>query len=111
MLKDCMNGILHSIREDNITKYIEDVKSHSGMPIERQIQRYFPDIKKTEDVLKNIYTLKLNKNTDSDVKETKNTVTNQNELVIKYIKDAKDELLKTITEKTKEVVDKSDKIG
>lgn len=70
------------------------------MPFDKQFNKYFPHIKKAEEILKTVQGNKY-KNGDIEHKETKVNVQNQNEEMIKYIRDTKFKLIQVILDKEK----------
>jgi hypothetical protein len=92
---------LSSLRQEKIVKYIEENQCNFDQNIvyEKQIAKFFPEIKKIEDILHNLHCNKLNKNAKAEVEETKNIVNNQNEHLLKFIKDAGKDLMKGMINK------------
>ncbi len=64
--------------------------------MEKQLERYFPSFKKTEDLLKNVQHNKYNRSIENELKETKNNSYLYNDEMIKFMKEAKIKLLQII---------------
>jgi len=95
-LKECVNKIVDGIGQEHIDKYINEMRNSDDLTFDRQMMKYFPGFKETEDILKNVQSQKHNKNTDQELKETKTNANLSNEEMIKFIKDTKTKLLLSI---------------
>ena len=87
---------MHSINNDNIETYINDVKNTTNLPIEKQFNKYFYSLKLAEDIIINYQSNKLHKYTNNEIKHTQDRVNEHHKKMLEYIRQTKAELIKKL---------------
>jgi hypothetical protein len=98
-IKEFLGHISKIMQDAKIEGYIDKMKTENNIPIEKHINTHFKEIKQAEEILKNLQSNKINKNTENEVKEVKNTVMTQNEEIIKTIQNIRAALIKDIVDR------------
>lgn len=96
--KECLHYIMHSLNNDNIEEYINDVKNSSNLPLEKQFNKYFYSIKLAEDIIINYQSKHLNKNTNKEIRTTQDKVSEHHKKMLEYIRQTKTELIKKLVD-------------
>ena len=97
-MNDCLIQISKSINNDNINHYYNDYEILKNYSIEQQAHNYFPDIKKANDIMREIQQDKLIRGLNQDTKLKKKYVDGENNRIVDQITRSKDLLLKEIAE-------------
>jgi hypothetical protein len=98
-IKEFLGHISKLIQEKKIEGYVDKMINETSIPIEKHLNTHFKEIKLAEDILKNLQSNKLNKNTENELKEVKTSVMSQNEDIIKTIQMIRANLVKDISDK------------
>ena len=94
---------MNSINYENIDCYINDVKEMPTIPIEKQFNKYFHSLKLAEDLIINYQSGKMNKHTNTEIKNTQDKVNEHHKKMLEYIRQTKADLIKKLLESNKEV--------
>ena len=97
-MNDCLIQISKSINNDNINHYYNDYEILKNYSIEQQAHNYFPDIRKANDIMREIQQDKLIRGLNQDTKLKKKYVDGENNRIVDQITRSKDLLLKEIAE-------------
>ena len=97
-MNDCLIQISKSINNDNINHYYNDYEILKNYSIEQQVHNYFPDIRKANDIMREIQQDKLIRGLNQETKLKKKYVDGENNRIVDQISKSKDLLLKDIAE-------------
>ena len=97
-MNDCLIQISKSINNDNINHYYNDYEILKNYSIEQQAHNYFPDIRKANDIMREIQQDKLIRGLNQETKLKKKYVDGENNRIVDQISKSKDLLLKEIGE-------------
>jgi hypothetical protein len=97
-MNDCLIQISKSINNDNINHYYNDYEILKNYSIEQQAHNYFPDIRKANDIMREIQQDKLIRGLNQETKLKKKYVDGENNRIVDQISKSKDLLLKDIAE-------------
>jgi hypothetical protein len=97
-MNDCLIQISKSINNDNINHYYNDYEILKNYSIEQQAHNYFPDIRKANDIMREIQQDRLIRGLNKETKTKKKYVEIENDKIVEQISKGKDSLLKDIIE-------------
>ena len=97
-MDDCLKQISKSINDDNINNYYNNYNNLRNYSIEQQTHTYFPDIRKANDIMREIQQDRLIRGLNKETKNKKKYVENENNKIVEQISKGKDLLLKDIIE-------------
>jgi hypothetical protein len=93
------------VQDKRVESYIDVVKnSNEEINIPKHLSTHFKEMKLAEDLLKNLQSIKFNKNSDWEIRETKLNANLQNEDIMKNIKSIQNNLIKDFFEKNEKKV-------
>jgi hypothetical protein len=87
-------------------KILKKIGELNPKNIEKQFNKYFHSLKLAEDIISNYLSNKLNRNTNSEIKHTQDSVNEHHRKMLEYIRQTKAELLKKVFENNKEIKNK-----
>ena len=97
-MDDCLKQISKSINENNINNYYNNYNNLRNYSIEQQTHTYFPDIRKANDIMREIQQDRLIRGLNKETKTKKKYVEIENDKIVEQISKGKDSLLKDIIE-------------
>ena len=97
-MDDCLKQISKSINDDNINNYYNNYNNLRNYSIQQQTHTYFPDIRKANDIMREIQQDRLIRGLNKETKNKKKYVENENNKIVEQISKGKDLLLKDIIE-------------
>ena len=97
-MDDCLKQISKSINDNNINNYYNNYNNLRNYSIEQQTHTYFPDIRKANDIMREIQQDRLIRGLNQDTKLKKKYVDGENNRIVDQISKSKDLLLKEIGE-------------
>ena len=97
-MDDCLKQISKSINDNNINNYYNNYNNLRNYSIEQQTHTYFPDIRKANDIMREIQQDRLIRGLNKETKNKKKYVENENNKIVEQISKGKDLLLKDIIE-------------
>ena len=97
-MDDCLKQISKSINDDNINNYYNNYNNLRNYSIQQQTHTYFPDIRKANDIMREIQQDRLIRGLNKETKNKKKYVGNENNKIVEQISKGKDLLLKDIIE-------------
>ena len=97
-MDDCLKQISKSINDDNINNYYNNNNNLRNYSIQQQTHTYFPDIRKANDIMREIQQDRLIRGLNKETKAKKKYVEIENDKIVEQISKGKDSLLKDIIE-------------
>ena len=97
-MDDCLKQISKSINDNNINNYYNNYNNLRNYSIEQQTHTYFPDIRKANDIMREIQQDRLIRGLNKETKTKKKYVEIENDKIVEQISKGKDSLLKDIIE-------------
>ena len=97
-MDDCLKQISKSINDNNINNYYNNFNNLRNYSIEQQTHTYFPDIRKANDIMREIQQDRLIRGLNKETKAKKKYVEIENDKIVEQISKGKDSLLKDIIE-------------
>ena len=97
-MDDCLKQISKSINENNINNYYNNYNNLRNYSIQQQTHTYFPDIRKANDIMREIQQDRLIRGLNKETKTKKKYVEIENDKIVEQISKGKDSLLKDIIE-------------